>query len=364
MNPSSPSNYVAGETTGPSYLIISFRYIGDVLVTTPLVASIKQAIPDAVVDYLVFEGTEGVLKKNPHIRNIITAPRDKKNIRILMTLFKKYDVAIAAYPSDRTAIAATVAGKSALGLSYHRYSDWWKKFFLKPHLDCDNRLHIVQDIVALLPPLGIPPLPNVIMGYDNADVEVANALIPSTPFVVFHPYSRNRSKYWPAEYWGRLANLVDSRTNCTVIFTRTPGSDDTSYLSEILKTAPDSAQVLPQVCTLPQLAAVIKNCRAYVGIDTAVTHIAACLDVPTVGIFGSSISRHWAPWSNGVTDPSPFRRNKGIQHNQSVTVVQKDWECVPCNKEHCRISTANRMECLAGILPEEVFGELDKKLHV
>ena len=55
-----------------TFLIISLRYIGDILLSTALARSIKAALPDATVDYLVFAGNEGILDGNPDVRRVLT----------------------------------------------------------------------------------------------------------------------------------------------------------------------------------------------------------------------------------------------------------------------------------------------------
>ena len=52
-------------------LVVATRRIGDVLLTTPLVRSLKARWPDAQIDMLVFRGTEGVLEHNPDVRRVI-----------------------------------------------------------------------------------------------------------------------------------------------------------------------------------------------------------------------------------------------------------------------------------------------------
>ena len=49
-------------------LVVVTRRIGDVLLATPLIRSLKHAWPDAAIDVLVFAGTQGVLAANPDIR--------------------------------------------------------------------------------------------------------------------------------------------------------------------------------------------------------------------------------------------------------------------------------------------------------
>lgn len=351
----STTSSMMGIGPAPSYLIVCFRYLGDVLVTTPLALSIKTAHPEAVVDYLVFEGTDKVLAKNPYIDKVITIPRSTKKIGILFSLFNKYDVAIAAYPSDRTILAAIVAGKRSLGLTSGQKKDWWKYLLLDMHNVCYDRIHVVSNILMPLRMLGIQPIPKVVMGYDEDDEVSAKKMIPFQRYVILHPYSMKTYKYWPAEKWAQLANLIHEHTDCVPVFTRTPDTDGERYLEQILKVGHHGVEVFESVCTLNQLAAIIKRSTAFIGVDTAVTHIAAAMEIPTIAIFGPTLTRYWAPWPNDSTNQSVFAAGKGIQSHNYVTVVQKMWDCVPCNYETCEINPSGATECLEQLDANEVF---------
>jgi len=347
-------------TKSLSYLIVCCRYIGDVLVTTPLALSIKTAQPDAVVDYLVFEGTEGILAKNPHVRTVHTIPNKKASIGKLFSLYRQYDVAIAAYPSDRTVVAAAIAGRYAIGLTNGWRREWWKHLLLDMHYVCYDRLHVVQNMLMPLRMLGIEPIPQVVVATDATGRQIVQELIPDgRSYLVLHPYSRNSFKCWPAEAWGRLATLISRQLNGLPLFTVTNDAADKAYLDAILAHAPSGTAVLNR-CNLNQLAAVISAADAYVGSDTLVTHMAAALGTPTIALYGASWTRYWAPWPDGCHEFSPFVQNKGVQRVGNVTVIQEAWDCVPCNKEQCRISTRNRPECLDAITPDQVLGEIRK----
>ncbi len=58
----------------PRILVVALRRLGDVLLTTPLIRSLKRAWPDAAIDALVFRGTEGILAGNPDIADVVTLP--------------------------------------------------------------------------------------------------------------------------------------------------------------------------------------------------------------------------------------------------------------------------------------------------
>ena len=55
----------------PRILVITLRRLGDVLLTTPLVRTLKHGWPGARVDMLVVRGTEGILAGNPDIERVI-----------------------------------------------------------------------------------------------------------------------------------------------------------------------------------------------------------------------------------------------------------------------------------------------------
>jgi len=354
-------------TTSPfTILIICFRFLGDVLVTTPLALSIKTAYPDADIDYLVFKGTEKILDKNPLIRKVITINKDTSGIGTLLSLFRKYDIAFAAYPSDRTTLAAAITGKYSIGLDNGEKKEWWKHFFLNKRVTCDSQqLHVVPNMLALAKAADIAPQPRLVMGFDSDDEEFVRKKLKtgSSPYVILHPYSRGAYKCWSPEKWGSLAELIQSRTNIRPIFTVTPDKADLAFLAKISDASRTEIMQFPEVFTLNQLAAAIRGGIAYIGVDTAASHIAAAVDTPTIVLFGPTWTKYWAPWPTGCLELSPFQPNKGVQRKGSVTVVQKDWECVPCNRVCCTISNRGLIECLEVITPEEVLAILQNILE-
>lgn len=339
-----------------TYLIVCCRYIGDVLVTTPLALSIKTADPDAIVDYLVFEGTEGILDKNPHVRTVHTIPNKKASIGKLFSLYRQYDVAIAAYPSDRTVVAAAIAGRYAIGLSYKRKNEWWKQFVLNDSFFCDSDKHVVVNILSLLAPLKIIPMSRLVVDVGHLPKDLEDFIASCGNYIVFHPYSRSSYKCCPATVWAKLARKIVENTDFKVLITRTPGDTDTLYLQSILALSPSSVLVMPTVCSLGELATVIRTGSAYIGVDTVMTHVAASQGIPTIALFGPTLTSYWGPWPQDCNEQStPYKKVNGVQRVANITVMQKNWDCVPCNMEKCVISQSNEMVCLEEVDVEEVF---------
>ncbi len=80
----------------PRVLVVALRRLGDVLLTTPLIRSVKRAFPAGSIDVLVFAGTEGILSGNPDIAGILTIPqrpRLSETLALMRRLARRYDLA-------------------------------------------------------------------------------------------------------------------------------------------------------------------------------------------------------------------------------------------------------------------------------
>ena len=78
-------------------LLIGTRHIGDVLLNTPLLRSLRFADPDARIDALVYRWTAGILEGNPDVNRLITVnqdPRLPEYARLVKTILRFYDLAV------------------------------------------------------------------------------------------------------------------------------------------------------------------------------------------------------------------------------------------------------------------------------
>jgi heptosyltransferase III len=98
----------------PRILVITLRRLGDVLLTTPLIRSIRRSFPHAVLHALVFRGSDAILAGNPDIDRIITMPERPsvaETLVLLRALFRRYHLAVCTQPGDRPTFFAMVAGR-------------------------------------------------------------------------------------------------------------------------------------------------------------------------------------------------------------------------------------------------------------
>ena len=124
--------------------------------------------------------------------------------------------------------------------------------------------------------------------------------LPAGGFVVFHAWACGtgyRLKEWPADRWGELARWVHAQ-NLALILTGGPGdvSDSEALAAVIRQTAPGIALImLAGRGSLLETARLLKQATAVVSVNTGIMHLAALLDVPTVGLHGPTNPLRWGP---------------------------------------------------------------------
>src|SRR5438105_10209619 len=103
----------------PRILVITLRRLGDVLLTTPLIRSIRRGFKQSILDVLVFRGSDAILRGNPDIDHVITVaerPSIAETLALVWDLFRRYDLAVCTQAGDRPTLFALLAGHCRAGL--------------------------------------------------------------------------------------------------------------------------------------------------------------------------------------------------------------------------------------------------------
>src|SRR5688572_28089287 len=102
----------------PRILVVALRRLGAVLLTKPLIRSLKRAWPEGTIDVLAFRGTDGILAGNPDIAEVITMPERAsggESLELLRRVWRGYDLALSTQSGDRPILFAWAAGRRSVG---------------------------------------------------------------------------------------------------------------------------------------------------------------------------------------------------------------------------------------------------------
>lgn len=351
-----------------SILVICARRIGDALLTTPLINTLKKNWPDTAIDVLVFQGTEGILRHNPDLRHIITIPEKQPLYQKMVFLWKiwnHYDLAISTQTGDRPTLYALIAGRKSIG-PYSLNKGKWKKFLLNASVDFDGaNTHIVTQNLKLCEKLGLAPIYDVKLAWaaeDEITLAKKCSFDLTKPYIVIHPVPKFKYKMWHQPGWINISKWI-TQQNIQIVFTAGNSLLEQDYIQQICHHLPLNAANLSGKLTLSELAFLLTKATAYVGVDTVTTHMAAASGIPTIAIFGPTSPAVWGPWPFKCAEKHPFQA-KGSQQYNNVTLLQSDEPaCIPCQKEGCFQHQNSESICLNMFPAEKVISAL-KELHI
>lgn len=334
-------------------LVVVTLRIGDVLLTTPLIRSLRRAWPQAHITALVFAGTEGILINNPDVDDIITVvrrPRFFDHLRLLWRLWRSYDLAISTMTNDRATIYARIGGKYAVGAIDAGTKHQWKRNLLSQYSEAEIiNTHTVLNYLRLADLVGVQRCYEVIVGWRDMHIATVRAAIPFDlevqPYVVLHAFPMYVYKAWKKEAWLELATWLEEKGMRIVL---TGGNDpaELANVKALQELMPAGTVNVAGGLGFSEVAYLLSEARAYVGPDTVVTHLAAAVGTPTVALFGPSNPVKWGPWPKGYDkDEEPYRMI-GTQHVANVMLLQGEGDCVPCMEEGCDRHVNSLSRCL------------------
>ena len=340
----------------PRILFVALRRLGDVLLATPLIRSVKRAWPDARVECLVFSDTAGVLAGNPDIDCVIampSRPTPAQTIAVAARVAGRYDLAISTQSGDRPTGFAILAARRSVAPVEERFSGRIKRALLTRSIVHDARAHRVEAMLRLADALSIARVPEVVppRGGRVAD-------LPTGGYAVVHAAPMFDYKRWTVAGWRAVADGLAAR-GLSVIATGGPGAEERRYLDEVWRGMAITRR--DGQLGWGELAALLGAARVYVGPDTSVTHLAAASGCPTVALYGPTDPRLWAPWPASGLDV-PWAAAGDVQSRGNVRIVQYAFPCTPCQLEGCERGLMSDSACLTALPSGRVLAAVDEAL--
>jgi len=158
----------------------------------------------------------------------------------------------------------------------------------------DPQQHRVRQLARLFM-LDPPPFPRLWTA-PHHDSAAASLLPPGPPVLAIGPAANWRGKQWRGERFAALASRLTGEDGALA-----------GARIAILAAAHERKQAAP-LLAMPGVidlvgktdllcaAAVLRRCAMFIGNDTGLMHIAAAVGTPTLGLFGPSPVKQYAPW--------------------------------------------------------------------
>ncbi len=303
-------------------LIVKLRAIGDVLLSTPVIENLKIAYPHLQIDYLTEQFTSDVLQGNKYLHGIKTFNKKQQGSFYLLKEIRKeqYDVVIDLFCNPRTAFLTFVSGaKYRIGFPF-RGRSYAYTHLVPPRGGEVHNVEFNLDVLKYfeLPITSLRPL----FPLSNNEMLFANNFFVQNNLSGKMVIGINASGGWYTKKWNRnsFANLIDKISHSGQYeFLLFWGPDEHDDAIMIQKSVNTSTHIIPKT-SLKEMAALLQRCSYLISNDSGPMHIAASLNVPTLGIFGPTNPHLQGPY--------------GKQH---VWVRNELLDCLECNLTKCPI---------------------------
>ncbi len=303
-------------------LIIKLRYVGDVVLSTPVLPLIRKSFPEATLTVVVNYGTESVLQDYPFVDEVLTVPTGhwRRQWAFHRKLrHERFDAVVDLTDSDRSALMALMTG-AKVRIGFNRERRW--RGWCYTHLVTAKygSMHMVEYHAQVLPFLNIEDQVQPPELFVPPDAKVYARKLLSTygllehPLVLLHPSARYVFKAWPLERFAALADWLSLQDVHVAII----GSQREQLIGQqiinLTKTKPSNLMGQTRVM---DLVALMKESLLLIGNDGGPLHMATAVGCPVVGLYGPSDPAVWGP------------------QGESVRVLYKGLDCRECFYPGC-----------------------------
>ena len=334
-------------------MIIRLSSIGDIILTTAVVRTVKKQFPDAMITFLIKKEFVDLVKFNPNITNILTVDKSKgkQGLKHLKGKIKaeKFDWIIDLHKNLRSTYL--IRGSGAV------YKTQFSKLIFKRSLLVKLGINLYKAISPVY--LRYFEAVKVAgISYDNLGTEifypaedekiVMEKLIgegydKASPIVVLCPGAKHATKQWLPERCVELAKKLIAEKGFIICLS---GGREDKLLCDDIKTLVGAGIInLAGSLSLLQSAALLKMAKFCVVNDSGLMHLAQSQKTPVLAIFGST-SRELGFF------PLP----------EKSEVVEHQISCRPCShigREKC---PKGHFKCMTEIQVDDVMAGISKLL--
>lgn len=323
----------AGNDEVVRILVIRFKLIGDVMLTSVLCNTLKQTFPNAKVDYLIHDSSETLFGDHPFINRVFSLSwQQRKNpIRYFRAVSKivnrGYDLIVDAQSTQKSEIVSMLSPKSSIRIGRIKKR---RGHFYTHKVDLNSSVgHKIQERLALLQPLidmGIEVKPSYDMAIgvspqlkaDYRQRMIDAGIDFSRPVFVFAVTAKLKFKKWRTDEIAEVAEHCIRCFDAQIVLNHGSESEleDVQGFHQEMQQNPNIFTAL-HTDDLMDLAALISNCQLYIGNEGGPRHVAHAVGVPSVSVFSPSSKK--AEWL-----PTNSRAHQGVEWDDLVDKTKEE----------------------------------------
>lgn len=325
--------------------------MGDVARTVPLLVALRDAYPNARVDWLVQDTFADVVRAHPALSRTLPFPRrefsrwaTRGRWASLVTYLRGfsrecYDLVIDAQGLARSGLITRCTGAPRrIGHADARELGW---LAYTSRVPSDPEMHTVERMLSLVRSLGIPASasPRSLRLFTPAEGSGFASSIPSLagrPYAVLAPTSRWVSKQWPDDRFATLARSLTAGGTPVALVGAASERAQIPACTALARENPDVVDLLGST-RVAQLMDVIEHAALVVGNDSAAVHIAVGFARPLVGLYGPTRLHRVGPCGRVSDALQHVRSTDRLEHKDPRTRVLMERITLPEVVEACRV---------------------------
>lgn len=316
-------------------LIIRLSSLGDILLTSPLVRTLKEKYPRAELHFLLKKQYAGTYERNPHLSKLLYYEDTKEFTESLRK--ENYNLVIDLHGVLRSRKLTASLGRPSVRL---------KKNSIKKFLLVKFKINLLKD-AAPIPERYAETLPGFKLDGKGLeifpDANVKSSLPADGKYICFCPGSRHFTKMWPVEYYIELGKNLTAAGYTVVLI---GGESDKEVCVNIARETAGSID-LSGADDLSRMAADMKMCLAAVCNDSGLMHLACALKIPTLAFFGSTVKEFgFAPYKN-----------------KSIVLEDNTLKCRPCSHIGRSECPLGHFRCMRNLPPTLAQSEIMKLIR-
>ncbi len=300
-------------------LVIRLSHLGDVILTEPVVRSVKTAYPDAKVDFLtreIYRSAVGLFDGVDSTLAVQIPGRDQQLFALNETVRRMcqshYDLLIDLHGNLRS-WWIRLRLKADRKVTYPK--NWRARRKAVRKKQHDIGLHTVDLYLRALSELGIPAqarVPKVSVAVTVQNQVLHDHCLERDGYCVFAVGASHPTKHFPITQWVLLAEEASAELGIRIVVVE---RDYYEYMNLFEDMQKSGQTVIHTGLDLPALAGLLASARLTVSNDSGIMHLSAATGTPTVGLFGPTHpSLGFSPLGN------------------SCRAVTTDESCSPCSR--------------------------------